>query len=420
MLMLSSSSTPADLAMAVIKDDEIKKILPALAMGAFGAYGAYTGAGGKVYDPETGEWFVNPWDEGAGNAKAVDPLTGGLLAEKELGTSTGDRILGGAVGATQAINPFSYLKLGGRAGAAGIRAGGGQVSRLGGKLPAGGGVAARNERLAHEAGSLAARDTVTAGLPDVLAAERLAMTPDAFGGTRHFSQRMAAQNASRLDDEATLARNLAYENFSPTFGQKVGGLPAAGYDKVVGAPGRALTRWGDEAQKVGTKPFSQTHPWYNRMGSAAGRGLQVSPEVMALIAGAGAMGAMEGGNVDISQDTGGGYGSTPSAQGGYGAGGLDYNMGNVGQGYTQGTPEKQIWTGQMEQQRGSGYGHQPQQIQTGENMKIGQQLLKEAKEDMDKPKDDKDAKGKKGGMILIIGHGGKPPKGDDKSKDDTE
>ena len=53
-------------------------------------------------------------------------------------------------------------------------------------------------------------------------------------------------------------------------------------------------------------------------------------------------------------------------------------------------------------------------------MKIGQQLLKEAKEDMDKPKDDKDAKGKKGGMILIIGHGGKPPKGDDKSKDDTE
>ena len=43
-------------------------------------------------------------------------------------------------------------------------------------------------------------------------------------------------------------------------------------------------------------------------------------------------------------------------------------------------------------------------------MSIGEQLLKEAKEDMDK---EKSPKGKGKGMILIIGHGGKKSGKDD-------
>lgn len=399
MLMLSSSSTPADLAMEVIKGDEIKKVAPLipLAVGAgFGAYGAARGAGMRGLDAWGDDDPNTKFFDFEDTARYEDPLTGGLIMGEHGKYNPGgigeiedaniaQRAGGAVVGATQALNPFSYLKLGGRVGAAGVRSGGRGVSSLGGKLPAGGRVAARNERLAHEAGAEAAE-----------------------------KYRYAYPGLYESEAEA------AALGFKPTFGQKVGGLPAAGYDKVVGAPGRTLTRWGDDMQQVGTRPLSETHPWYNRIGSVAGRGLQISPEVMALLAGAGAVSAMGEGNVDIAQATGGGYGATPSAQGGYGTGGLDYNMGDVGQGYSQGTPEQAIWTGEMEQQRGSGYGHQPQQIKTGENMKIGQQLLKEAKEDMDKPKDDKDAKGKKGGMILIIGHGGKPPKGDDKSKDDTE
>ena len=48
-------------------------------------------------------------------------------------------------------------------------------------------------------------------------------------------------------------------------------------------------------------------------------------------------------------------------------------------------------------------------------MNIGEQLLKDAKKDMEKP-----PKGKKGGMILIIGHGGKSDKGDKSGKDDKK
>ena len=81
-------------------------------------------------------------------------------------------------------------------------------------------------------------------------------------------------------------------------------------------------------------------------------------------------------------------------------------MGNM-TGQTHGVnQEQQIWSGQREAQR-----NQQQPIATGEYMRIGEQLLKEAKEDMDK---DKSPKGKGKGMILIIGHGDKKSDKDDK------
>jgi len=102
-----SSLSPIDSAWSLLQnDDKIEKVLPLipLAIGAgFGAAGAFSGAGGRFINPETGEvdpgFYADP--------KYQDPLTGGLIAEREVGgDSTEDRIKGGAVGALQAFNPI--------------------------------------------------------------------------------------------------------------------------------------------------------------------------------------------------------------------------------------------------------------------------------------------------------------------------
>ncbi len=88
-------------------DDKIEKVLPlaALAVPAiFGGTGAYVGAGGQVFD-ESGRF-----DPGfKRDAVAQDPLTAGLAAEKDLGTSIGARLTGAAIGATQAFNPIGKV-----------------------------------------------------------------------------------------------------------------------------------------------------------------------------------------------------------------------------------------------------------------------------------------------------------------------
>ena len=91
-----------------------------------------------------------------------------------------------------------------------------------------------------------------------------------------------------------------------------------------------------------------------------------------------------------------------------GAGGSALGEGGMGDmaGQRHGVnQERVVW------QKEGGALQQPQPVATGENMRIGEQLLKEAKEDMDK---DKSPKGKGKGMILIIGHGGKKSGKDDK------
>ena len=102
---MSSSSHAIDSAWSHLQsNDKIEKLLPLAALAvpaAFGALGAYTGAGGRFTDDE-GNFDLNF----GGNAVLQDPLTGGLIAEKELGGSLEDRVAGGLVGATQAINPL--------------------------------------------------------------------------------------------------------------------------------------------------------------------------------------------------------------------------------------------------------------------------------------------------------------------------
>ena len=77
--------------------DKVEKfafLIPA----AFGAAGAFTGAGGRLVNPKTGKidpgFYADPVYQ--------DPLTAGLIAEKE----ADNRLLGAGVGALQAFNPI--------------------------------------------------------------------------------------------------------------------------------------------------------------------------------------------------------------------------------------------------------------------------------------------------------------------------
>ena len=111
---MSESSYAIDSAWSLLQsDDKLEKFLPLIPLavgGAFGALGAYTGAGGRFINPETGKF-----DPGMhAKPKYQDPLTGGFIAEREVGdtrfstgNTTQDRFLGGAVGALQGLNPFA-------------------------------------------------------------------------------------------------------------------------------------------------------------------------------------------------------------------------------------------------------------------------------------------------------------------------
>ena len=93
-------------------------------------------------------------------------------------------------------------------------------------------------------------------------------------------------------------------------------------------------------------------------------------------------------------------GSSPNIQGTASAtpsaGAVGAGMAGVGNRASMGMGDKQIWSGEMERQRGGAYG----QHNKGENMKLGEQLLKETKDKMDgKSSSKKPAHG----MVIVIG-----------------
>ena len=77
-------------------------------------------------------------------------------------------------------------------------------------------------------------------------------------------------------------------------------------------------------------------------------------------------------------------------------GGSGTGMTGVGNRAGMGMGDKEIWSGEMEQQRGGAYGQQKK----GESMKLGEQLLKETKDKMNAK-----GSGKKPahGVLVIIG-----------------
>ena len=106
---MSESSYAIDSAWSLLQnDDKIEKIVPLipLAVGAgFGALGAFSGAGGRFFNPETGKFSPGFYADAA----LHDPLTGGMLMDREIGSSRGSRLAGGAFGALQGLNPLAAI-----------------------------------------------------------------------------------------------------------------------------------------------------------------------------------------------------------------------------------------------------------------------------------------------------------------------
>jgi len=257
-------------------DDKIEKFLPALAMAGFGLHGLYTGAGGR-YTDDQGNFDLNM----GGNAKMVDPITGGFLGEEELGTSYGDRALGGLVGATQAINPFTYVR-----GASALVRGAGAAGAKGLARGAGSRLAARgakaDEARRRAAAVEAAGDVAPASaFQPIQTIDYRTITPE--------MQRIAALRSS-----AQQARNLTGAGSQTTMAQKLQNF------------GRSPTRF-TPATKAG------------KLGSFAGRGLQVGGPLLAA-------GASFFANEFLDEDAK----TTPNTGGFNYVGGSGSGQGNVG------------------------------------------------------------------------------------------
>ena len=319
-----SSSSPIDSAWSSLKDDKVENLLPLipLAIGAgFGGLGAYTGAGGRFINPDTGK--VDPGFHA--DPKYQDPLTGGLIAEREVGgNSTADRVKGGAVGALQGINPFAAT---------------GAVTR-GARGAVGMSRAQRAERAAARAKS--AREASEAS---ALAARRSTDQLRGSGNVTIVPQRQpsTAVTPQRRDELYSLAGDA--RRTSDKLGRKASRL-----DEIANQP-----------------TMYQNYGQYGRMAQLAGGAQEHLGPVVAGLAGAAAMSQMP---------------QAPSV--GFGA---QSQMGSVGTAPSQQTPVsgnadpygmREIWQNQQ-WDKGNQFGGQG--VNKGDNMfknNIGEELLKEA------------------------------------------
>jgi len=104
---MSESSYAIDSAWSLLQnDDKIEKVAPLIPLAVaagFGLLGGYTGAGGRFINPNTGR--LDPGMHA--DAALHDPFTGGMLMDREIGSSRGSRLAGGAFGALQGLNPLA-------------------------------------------------------------------------------------------------------------------------------------------------------------------------------------------------------------------------------------------------------------------------------------------------------------------------
>ena len=378
---MSESSYAIDSAWSLLQsDDRVEKFLPLIPLavgGAFGALGAYTGAGGRFINPETGKFDPGMYAK----PKYQDPLTGGLIAEREVGdtrfstgNTTQDRFLGGAVGALQGLNPFAATGavVRGTRGAVGL-------SR-----------AQRAERAAERA--KAAREASEA------AAAKARRSTDRLRGSGNVTiapqrQPSTAVTPQRRDELYSLAGDARRTS-----------------DKL----GRRASKLDDIANQP---TMYQNYGQYGRMAQLAGNVEEQLGPKFAALAGAAAMSQMP---------------QAPTT--GFGA---QSQMGTAGAAPTQGTPVsgnrdpyalREIYNPKA----GSDFERQKEfgglGVQKGDNMfreNIGEELLKEAKERMDKAHcmteqkaDDKDGKKKPAhGMVIVIGSKAGPGPSTDGKRD---
>ena len=444
--MAERALSPADYAMVVVKgDDKVEKFFPVAVPLGFAAAGALHGAGFRFRDDE-GKFNMNF----GGNAKAVDPLTGGMIAEKDLGDSTRAKFLGAGIGALQGLNPLTYLRplaYAGR-GAKALRA-----RRAAGALEAGDTAAdayrateladvnraieaAQAQRQANVGSMYDAIDAMPAGGADdayrfvgggVEASDATRFADELLAppvpGTRAFHEATSAagkqtgtaadmvQDINYLADlERRAAMNAAMRGDTALAGVEGVGRaadvlsrPHLPYTMAPTFAGRV-----NRAQQYNQLSRAQQMAIAARQGARVGQGAAIGTQMYGNLLPAIAPAVAPESGAPVNIPTQGASGSA-LGQGGMG------NMAGARHGVN---PEQQIWSGQLEAQRNQ---QQPKPIATGEYMTLGDRLLKEAQERMDKahcgtmkaedcpgcPKcegdNKKKAKKPAHGMVIVIG-----------------
>lgn len=381
-------------------DDKIEKFFPALIPLALAGYGAYRG-----YKNVT-----NP-----GGPVVTDPLTGGMLYQRRVDPTLGGYASAFGSGALEGIGLGGLVKVGAKG-----------VGKLAGR-------SAAKRAAARQAAAQQARKETTERLARQEADTALASlnrSPITPGGNVTYAP---ARLSSNLDDMA-----MARARTSPyVMGQASGAARAAG---AQGARREALARGVQRGAGKVDNALSARALGYGGLGA------------LALGAGGAFMAnqAMDNATVDPDTSGFGGYGGASSGFGsgqygmgaqGTGAGGfgMDTGIGGVGNQSSNLTDRQDIWSGKENtMQFGGGFG-MGERARKGDNMKIGERMLKQAEDMMYKavcPKcgkkdcvakmgcTGKEDKGKKPahGMVIVIGSkaGPGPSKNGKREKLDSE
>ena len=409
----------------IIQEGRIFKLIPLLIGVVFaidainrsqGAKSSFIGAAMQEAGHAITDGFIEKpnWDEVTeweDEARLIDPFFGTELATYEDPT-LGQKIGAGLFGTLSAVNPFSALRAGGTAGkaaagattAAGKRAAGKGISRLG----------ARGTRRAQD-------KALREGM------EELGDTGASFGA-RAAEREIAEAAGQKVGTLDRMGRNIVANN------------PAPGATSFLPKPQHSFlsrnlqgTKYGPAAKRFDQfQDVTQGGRWAGAKGlgmasRAVTPGVQAfGPAAAALIGG---LGLGMAGNLDHNVSTAGysphdsgGFGMANTGQGGGGFA-TDYHQGNIHTGHSARSPFDTIyheartgsgdWSG-----RGVG-GRSGYAVTTGENMKIGDRMLKELTEMMYKAKCPKcgkvncnckeyknkedDKKKPAHGMVIVIG-----------------
>lgn len=332
---MSESSYAIDSAWSLLQnDDKIEKIVPLipLAVGAgFGLLGGYTGAGGRFINPNTGRL-----DPGMHADAAIhDPLTAGMLYDRNLGSRKRDRFLGALTGAAQGLNPLAAAGMASR----GIKGTLG-LSR-----------AQRTQRAANKAKAAQAASTRAAA--------------DARGATQ---SRMAARaQRDELLDLQGAGGVAINQNQLNRLNQSVASrAPEAKFELAEQAAkrsrkaGKKASRLDEIAQKPTPPTAYQQYGTMARVPQAIGQGIQ---QGVPKLVGAAVLAHTQSGLPDTSRVDTSGYGA--SSAGATGA----TNTPNIGN--RNKYQEQDIWQGKEWSKQGGNMA-----VATGEKMYIADRLLK--------------------------------------------
>jgi len=345
MYMSKSDLSPSDAAWAVLKQtndpDKIEKILPLIPL-ALAGYGAYRGYQ-NVTDPR--------------GPVVTDPLTGGYLYEREVDPTLGGYAAAFGSGALEGVGLGGAAKLGAKG-----------VSRLAGS-------SASKRAAARQAASDHARKETTERLARQEADTALAAlnrSPITPGGNVTYAP---ARLPSNLDDMA-----MARARTSPYVTGQARGAARAAY--APGARREAVARGVQRGAGKVDDALSARALGYGALGAGA---LGLGGAYLANRAQEG----LENAYPDPNTSGFGAYGGTGS--GGFG----QSNTGGAASGFGEGTGIggvsnqsskrtglQDIWTGKENtMQFGGGFG-MGEKATKGENMKIGERMLKQAEDIM--------------------------------------